>query len=97
MRNDTDKIDYSVVKSQRGEIFRGSDSPLAYSAGTTAGDLWRAPNRLLLKTHLGAGVQKTKEKTPIAPKRAKNIYLSTFDGRPQDNPAISRALEHGSA
>ena len=51
-----DEINDSVVNSERGELVRGSDPPLVYSAHSTAGDLWRAPIRLLLKTHLAAGV-----------------------------------------
>ena len=44
------------VNSERGEIVRDADYPLVYSLHSTAGDLWRAPIRLLLKTHLAAGV-----------------------------------------
>ena len=38
-----DEINDSVVKSERSELVRGSDSLLAYSAQRTAGDVWRAP------------------------------------------------------
>ena len=51
-----DQINYSVVKSKCAELVRGSESLLVYSAHSTASDLWRAPIRLLLKTHLAAGV-----------------------------------------
>ena len=51
-----DEINNSVVNSERGELVGGSDPPLVYSAHSTAGDLWRAPIRLVLKTHLTAGV-----------------------------------------
>ena len=51
-----EEINDSVVNSERGELVRGSDPPLVCSAHSTAGDLWRAPIRLLLKTHLAAGV-----------------------------------------
>ena len=51
-----DEINDSVVNSERGELVRGSDPPLVYSAHSSAGDLWRAPIRLLLKEHLAAGV-----------------------------------------
>ena len=51
-----DEINDSVVDSELGELVRGSDPTLVYSAHSTAGDLWRAPIRLLLKTHLAAGV-----------------------------------------
>ena len=50
-----DEINDSVVNSERGELVRGSDPPLVYSAHSSAGDLWRAPIRLPLKTHLAAG------------------------------------------
>ena len=50
-----DKMDHSVVNSECGELVRGSDPPLVYGAHSTAGDLWRAPIRLLLKTHLAPG------------------------------------------
>ena len=51
-----DEINDSVVNSERGELVRGSDPLLVYSAHSTAGDLLRAPIKLLLKTHLAAGV-----------------------------------------
>ena len=51
-----DEINDGVVNSKRGELVRGSDPPLVYSAHSTAGDLWRAPIRLVLKKHLAAGV-----------------------------------------
>ena len=51
-----DEINDSVVNSELGELVRRSDPSLVYSAHSTAGDLWRAPITLLLKTHLGAGV-----------------------------------------
>ena len=51
-----DEINNGVVISERGEFVGGSDPPLVHSAHSTAGDLWRAPIRLLLKTHLAAGV-----------------------------------------
>ena len=51
-----DENNDSVVNYERGELVRGSDPSLVYSAHSTAGDLWRPPIRLLLKTHLAAGV-----------------------------------------
>ena len=48
-RTSFDEINNSVVNSERGELVRGSDPPLVYSVHSTAGDLWRAPIRLLLK------------------------------------------------
>ena len=51
-----DEINDSVVNSECGELVRGSDPPLVYSVHSTAGDLWRAPVRFLLKTHWAAGV-----------------------------------------
>ena len=51
-----DEINDSVVDSERGELVRGSDPPLVYNAHSTAGDLWRGPIRLLVKTHSAAGV-----------------------------------------
>ena len=55
-RTTLDEINDSVVSSDCGELVRCSDLPLVYSAHSTAGDTWRAPIRLLLKTHLEAGV-----------------------------------------
>ena len=49
-----DDINDSAVNSERGELVRGSDPPLVYSAHSAAGDLWRAPIRLSLKTYLAA-------------------------------------------
>ena len=48
-----DEINDSVVKSERGELVRGSDPPLVYSAHSTVGDLWRAPIRLVKNTFGG--------------------------------------------
>ena len=53
VRRNNDRV---VKNSERDELVRGSDPPLVYSAHSTAGDLWRVPIRLLLKTHLAAGV-----------------------------------------
>ena len=58
-----DEINYSVVKYERGKFGTSSDPPLVYSAHSTAGDLWRAPIRHLLQTHLAAGVKKIETKT----------------------------------
>ena len=58
-----DEINDIVVNSERGELVRGSDPPLVYSAHSTAGDLRRAPIRLPLQTHLAAGVYKSETKT----------------------------------
>ena len=49
------EINDSVVNYERGKLVRGSDPPLVYNAHSTAGDLWRAPIRLLLKTNFGGG------------------------------------------
>ena len=59
-----DEINDSVVNSERGEFVRGSDPPLVYSAHSTAGDWWRAPIRLLLKTHLATGKLRRKPLSP---------------------------------
>ena len=44
-----EEVDDSVVSSEHDELVRGSGPPLVYSADTTAGYVWRAPTRLLLK------------------------------------------------
>ena len=51
-----DEIHDSVVNSERGELVWGFDPALVYSAHFTAGDLWRAPIRLLKNTLLVAGM-----------------------------------------
>ena len=90
-----DEINDSVVRSERGELVRGSDPPLVYSAHTTAGDEWRAPNRPLQKMHLAAGVcGKQRQNSQSSPNRAKNRILRVFEGRPQDNAGN---LSHPSA
>ena len=48
-----DEINDRVVNSERGEFVRGSDPPLVYSAHSTAGDLCRAPIRLVRNTFGG--------------------------------------------
>ena len=58
-----------------------------YSANTTAGDVRRAPTRVLLNIHLAADVWKTETKTLNRLQRGKkkSVLMSGFDGRPQDN------------
>ena len=51
------------MNSERGELVKGSDPLLVYSAHSTAGDLWRAPITLVLKSHLVAGVVKIETNT----------------------------------
>ena len=51
-----DEINDSVVKSGRGELDRGSDPSLVYSAHSTVGDVYRASIGLLLNTYLAADV-----------------------------------------
>ena len=58
-----DEINNSVVRSERGALVRVSNPPLVYSADTTAGEVWHALTRLLLKTHLAAGVSKAETTT----------------------------------
>ena len=53
-----DEINNTVVNSECGELVRGSDFPLVYSAHSTAGNLLRAPIRLTFETHLAAHVYK---------------------------------------
>ena len=72
------------MNSERGELVRGSDPPLVYSARSTAGGLWRAQIKLVLKTHLVIGVQKSEAKTSVS-QRDENIILRRFDERPQEN------------
>ena len=74
----------SVVRCARGELVRGSDPPLVYSACTAAGDVWRAPTRLLL-IRLAAGVWKTEAQTLYFSQRAKRRFCREFDKIPQDN------------
>ena len=80
-----DEIIDSVVNSERGELVRCFDPPLVYSAHSTAGDFWRAPIRLLLKTHLVAGVFKTETKTLYRLPTDQNRILKGCDGKQQDN------------
>ena len=42
-----DEINHSVVKSECGELVRGSNPPLVYGAHSTVVDVWRAPIRIL--------------------------------------------------
>ena len=80
-----DEINGSVVNSERGELVRGSDPPFVHSAHSTAGDVWRAPIRLLLKNAWRPVCRKLRRKLSIASHRAKYRTLSGFDGQPQDN------------
>ena len=53
----------SVVKSEPGELVKGSNPSLVYSAHTAAGGVWRAPTRLLLKINLPTCAWKTETET----------------------------------
>ena len=80
--------------SERGELVRGSDSPLVYSAHSTADDVWRAPIRLVLKTHLAAGVQKTSTKTLDRLPTSKQLqFHADFTEDHMTTQATSHALD----
>ena len=79
------EINDSVVNSERGELVRGSDPHLVYSAHSTAGDLLPAPIRLLLKTFWRLVCRQLRQKLSIVSQRGKNRILRGCDGRPQDN------------
>ena len=67
------------MRSERGELARVSDPPSVYSVHNAAGDVWRAPTRLLLKMYLAAGVSETETKTlDRLPTGGKMIFLSIF-------------------
>ena len=51
-----DETNDCAMKSKRGALVRGSDSPSGHSAHKTTGDRWRAPARRLIQTRLGAAV-----------------------------------------
>ena len=52
-----DKTNNCVMESERGALVRGSSAPPSgHSVHDTAGDMWRAPARRLIPTHLGADV-----------------------------------------
>ena len=55
-QTDIDKTNDCAMKSERGELVRGSDSPSGHSVHKKAGDTWRAPAMRLIETHLGAAV-----------------------------------------
>ena len=48
--------DCCAMKSERGALVRGSDPLSGHGVHKTAGDMWRAPARCLIQTHLGAAV-----------------------------------------
>ena len=92
-----DEINDTVVRSERGELAGGSDTPFVYRAHTTAGDMWRTPTRLLLKLHFAAGVWQTETKTWIVFQRAKIEIWECLSEDHRTTRATSRAaLEHGS-
>ena len=51
-----DKTNDCAMKSERGALVRGSDTPFGHSVHKTTGDEWRAPARRLIQTHFGAAV-----------------------------------------
>ena len=83
------------MNSERRELVRGSDPSSVYSAHFKAGDLWRAPIRLLLKTHLAAGVQKTETKTLSSPYRRKTGFQEdvTEDHRTTQQPFTPQGMD----
>ena len=59
----SDGFNDNDVKSEHGELVRGSDPPLIYSFHSTVGDVWRAATTLLLHVLLAAGLWKTETNT----------------------------------
>ena len=51
-----DKTDDCAMKSERGSLVRGSDPSSGHSVHKTTSDMWRAPARRLIHTHLVAAV-----------------------------------------
>ena len=63
-----DEINDSVVNSERGELVRGSDPPLVYSAHSTAGDFVAGAKQVLLRTYIWRLVcRKLRQKFPSSP------------------------------
>ena len=63
------EINDSVVKSERGKLVRGSDLPLVLSAHATAGDVSRAPTRLLLQDAFGGLMCEKQKHSRSSPNR----------------------------
>ena len=68
-----DKKNDCAMKSERGALVRGFDTPSGHSVHKTTGDTWRAPAMRLIQTHLGADVEKQAPKfldpSPMAKSR----------------------------
>ena len=92
-----DEINYSVVNSERGELVRGSDPPLVCSAHSTAGDLWRAPIRLLLESTFGGWcVENWGNSSLSSPNGRKTKLWENLTEDHRTTHATSHALGHGS-
>ena len=89
-----DEINDSVVRSERGELCRGSDLPLMYRAHTTAGDVWRVPTRLPARNAFGGWCVKPRDKharsSPNGQKNNHIFFLLSFSPH-NDGTAISSA------
>ena len=79
-----DKTNDCVINSEHGALAKGSDPPCGHSAHTTAGDMWRAPARRLIKEHLPLVVEKTDNKKSRSPSDGKKITFFRFGRRGLD-------------
>ena len=96
-------------KSERGALVRGSDPPLGHSVHTTAGVMWRAPARRLIKRvgpirlrwqtidfFSGFARRLIKRVGPIRLRWQTIVFFSGFGEERRTPRATSRPLDHGS-
>ena len=76
-----DKTNDYAIKSERGALVRGSDTPSGHGVHKTTGDRWRAPARRLIRICLGAAVLKTGDKNSRSLSDGKKIGLFFRFGR----------------
>ena len=67
-----DETNDCAMKCERGALVRDSDPPSGHSVHSAACDTWRARARRLIRTHLGATVNKTADKSLDPSLMAKN-------------------------
>ena len=80
-----DKATDCVMKSERAALVRDSNPPSGHSAHTTAGDMWRAPARHLIKKKKSPLVFRKQATEILDPyPMAKNRLFGRFGRRAQD-------------
>ena len=91
-----DKNNGSVMKSGRGALVSGSDSPSGHSAHSTAGDMGRARGQASDTKFFDRWcVENRRHKISIPPRWQKYIFLQVCEKSVGRRGPLSRPLDHG--